>query len=609
MNPNNFLRSQEDSTIPTVEIKDVDPFENKARQLIEKLQLGGSVPNIEGIISSAQELQQDYNIPEDFWEDEINLAIVLGCGQCMYGATYPFYKRRIRRLVNVLLDNMGEDNSQRDLEVQDSRSSTSDSKWDYAVSKRDPIATQNFLSAYEQELREATDRCEQSGFRLNVQAAVIEDTVLEMKRNLGAIALIIVPDRSQGLHQGDNFEVKIVLLKELLDKNPGVIRHEIYHIADFASYVRRGRDNLILGSLDELHTEYSVGNYQPKDEREVKTPGFSSYLRLKDFWDKFTLLTEIDFGVLEDRHRTIIEIVKTCGFDGLTKFVMMATEGQGTADFFETFYKESNAILLSMLVSMQKIRVLKGVRGGLSEEIASETIEKTHELAMYMTPMEGTYIGRYRHLTDMIPTPGRRIFSARPLKDGTTHLDDRQSKALINAYAELIAYLELDSEGVLSISNPLREKILDAVRAIPLERRVEDRDTGDVIKKAFESERKYSETDNDAYRKVFGKAFFSLYFSLFEGNEFIFSLSDPALRDHVLSILKHKLHEYTLSCLEFNNSSFREAFIRSFYSSNVTPEVRIELIQYMKENFSALGPFIDMIESEYDPKSLRNLSL
>src|SRR6185503_15990590 len=104
----------------------------------------------------------------------------------------------------------------------------------------------------------------------------------------------------------------------------------------------------ILESADELHTEYSVGNF--KENRSHPQKVEAQYFGLKEFWYDLTKIGGVDFDLLGDRTKMFDSLISEFGFSGFLEYVLLYAHSSGKSATFETFYSGEARPAISMLI-------------------------------------------------------------------------------------------------------------------------------------------------------------------------------------------------------------------------------------------------------------------
>lgn len=455
-------------------LPDKPNFEQKAYALINKFGLRDGILQIDQVIGRAGEFIKQHDLPEAFTDDETNLSLILGCSQKLVESADSYHKARVKNLAKRLVSPSVQKGILDEEELWGSGSDRGglddDKVKEYVASKSDPEATSQFKEKYKSEIDRCKEAWKSKRYDLDVQVHIVDDLPGEFQKQTRSQAYILPPNREKLSDPNYRPTVELVMLKGHSAESTELIRHELYHIEDFFDSQRRGYQHGIFELLDEIHTEYTVGNYTPDNSRDPsKTSGYQSAKRL---WDKLSFLGDVDFNLIADRKRTLDTIVEKFGFEGLVDFALAYARSGGKVRTFETFYSNPERAVLAMLVNRDKLNLLKGYKTGQADIDVATIQEGVANLASYMTPTEESWSPSYKPLYELVPTQYGEFFAAKPVEDGIfSRVDNEKMKQIINSYTQALALVELSSQGVPLVTPEVYTQVIEAITSVPIQRR------------------------------------------------------------------------------------------------------------------------------------------
>ncbi|MEK7061432.1 MAG: hypothetical protein AAB954_02120 [Patescibacteria group bacterium] len=593
-----------EASIENVPSSEINTFEERSRVLVGKLGLTDGISNLDKVLETSKGIIEKYKIPESVYDDEVNLALILGCSQKLTEATDPMYLKRpeslIKRLVSPSIEKgiideeelWGQGPERAGLNEADIK--------EYVKSKIDIEATAQFIELHKESFNEARKRWKEKGFDLEIGVTIVGDDVYEFRQKTRSGGFINVPSKGELPKEGGPAKVEFVLLKGYSDKE-NFVRHELYHIEDYWGFIRRGYQESVLESLDELHTEYSAGNY---NEDHSKDPfGDSSYFTLKQYWDKLSYVGDLDFNLIKDRSATIETIAKNFGLDGLVDFALKYAHGNGRSSIFETFYDYEDRPILDILVSKEKLNLRKLRVSGGSEDVMQEAMQSLDRLKKYTTPSKEGWYPKYKSVYELIPSKEGKVWSADNIE-----LTNDDAKQMLIAYARALALTELCYQGEIRGEEVLYNKTIEALAQIPHHRTNPDFSIEGHVKKEYERNKEFANSDDELYQDIYNRLYIDLVSNM-TGIDFVFSLQNPTIREQLLKPFFAELDLLAEYCVAATNPNFMKWFIDGLYGYKMTPELRDLSAQYLADNYSELKPIVEARRSVFDARKAVNLSL
>ncbi len=597
-----------ESGLESIPISETKLLDSKAKELIAKFDVERNIPNTDEVIDAVEKKIEGYKLPEAFFNDEVNMALLIGCGQKLTESSDPIYKKRIENLIKRLVapsvaegtldigELWGDKPERGDLDEE--------KKKEYIDSKVDAEATEVFNTENADQILKAKTSWKLRGYDLAINTKIVSDDVMEFRRKTRAAGFINVPDKNELSPNSGKAEVNFVLLKGYSDK-PNFVRHELYHVGDYWNFIRRGYQSSVFESLDELHTEYGAGNYK---EGHSKEPfGDSAYFTLKQFWDDLSFAGDLDFNLIADRKATIETITKNFGFDGLVDFTLMHAHGDGKFTIFETFYRDHERPIMDMLISKGKISLRKAMEAGDLQRSVSQLVSTLDDLQKYTTPSEDYWYPKYKSIYDLTPSEEGKVYAASALESGNTEIPNEEAKRVVNGYAEALAFAEMCHNGEISGQESLYKSVINALSKIPHHREKVDFSPEQYVKNQFERSREFGTSDEEVYHDVYSGLYINLVNDM-TGIDFAFSLGNQKTRNQILQPFLTELDNLAQHCVSTGNSDYMKWFVDGLYQYNMTTELRLLSSKYLKENFSELKPYIETRETTFDTRKISNFS-
>lgn len=590
-------------------VPEIQTFESRSDALISKLKLSDALPNKNKVIETSKTLVEKYKVPESFLDDDINLALVLGCGQKITESTDPLYRKRIENFIQRLVSPVAEEGVLDKDElwgVEPERGGLDESKIrEYIESKVDPEATTQFLEKHKDEIDKAKEVWKTKGYDLSVNVKIVSDEIYEFRKKTRSAGFIIVPSEDELPKGGGVANIEFVLLKNYSDKD-NFASHEIYHVIDYWGMVRRGYQKGILEGLDELHTEHAVGNYRPDHSEDPF--GDSNYFTLKEFWDTLSYNGDIDFNLLNDRTKLLNTIASEFGLDGLVDFTLMHAHGDGKATIFETFYKESQRPIMDMLIAREKIKIRRLGKSGNFGDALAGVPEALSNLKRFSVSTED-WLPKNRSIYELLPTKQGKVYAASPVPEsnGGTQIPNELAKNTVSGYATAIAFTELCYTGEIKDNSALYEETLTALSEIPHQRSRPDFIAEKHINKEYERGKSYANNDNELYKDIYSTLYYNLV-SEMPGIDFVFELQNPKLREQFLNPFIKELDLLAEYCIQTQNNDFMKWFVDGLYRYQMTSELRDVSVNYLENTYPELKPLVEAKKASYDARKAINFS-
>lgn len=587
-----------------------DGFKKRADDLYAKFGLIDSIPNRAGVIDKAFSMLQEYQVPAGFCNNEVNLSLVLGCAEKLISPKIStYYKSRVENLFLRLIEpTVGPKIDSDNLwgKEPDLGGLEDDKLKEYVVAHRDARASADFEIAHSKKLERCKQIWRDRGYSLEVQVYIVSDSKNAFKEATSSGGYINPPERDQ-VERTKSGVLEIVLTKEDAEKMEFLVRHEIYHIEDYFGYKRRGFQSGILEGIDELHTEFAVGNFKEgKDDPESTK---AAYFHLKDFWRKLSTVAGLEFDLLSDRDKLIRKVCSDFGFSGLVDFSLAYAHGSGKAKVFETFYGEAATPIINMLVDREKIRLRKSIARGVS--IDSESSLKDISALEKSVRPEGKFYTTYKKFEVMIPDGQRKIYSNSPNDEVSfsRQIDDVVAGERIEAYAHGLAVLELFASGELT-DNQLLTQTMNVITRVPLAwHMAEDR------KSKFEQLITYKlENYKKPREEVLKDEAHSWLVGLSTGLgdvSFVFSLENSKIRDQLLSQINSEIDKIAKFVVDQDGGSGEliGEFVKGIYGYNLPFDLRDHAVSHLISAYPELAPKIIEARSKFDSRRHKTTSL
>lgn len=584
--------------------------EDRTRALVDKFELNESIPNLDKIIDTSKTLVEKYKIPESLLEDDINMALILGCSQKMNESTDEIYLRRVdnllKRLVAPHVSREVIDSDSLWGEEPESGGLDEERVREYVQSKVDIEATNQFKEKYAGEVSKAKEVWKAKGYDLDINVSIVSDDIYEFRRKTRAGGFVNVPDQESLPVGGGPAKVDFVLLKGYSDGD-NFVRHEMFHIVDFWGFQRRGYQGSILENLDELYTEYSAKNY---NEGHSKDPhADANYFVLKKFWDELSYTGDIDFNVISDREAAVDNIIRNFGFDGFVDFTLVSAHPAGRFSKFETFFADPNPVLIDMLISKSRIGLRRINNLGETSSKVEESLVLLNKLNSYIVPPADYWSPRYKSIYELIPTKEGMTFSASPdpENNNSIQLKNEDAKKAVNAYACALAYAEMYHGGEVA-DRELYDKTVRALGEIAYHRKKPEFDIKKYIKDERSRMKDYVISEDELNQGIYEHLYQDLVNQM-EGVDFAFSLRNPDTKSQILTPFFGDLDTLAQHCIETGNKKFINWFINGLYNFNMTTELRTASVEHLSSTYPVLKPFIDAKIADFDGKKVANLSL
>ncbi len=586
-------------------------FDEKARALYEKYGLLDAYPQIDKVIAGTKEFAEKHKLSKEFLDDETNMALLLGGTQKRMESQDPNYQNRIDLFMARLIAPVAKETIDADElfgKLPDLAGLDEEAQRQYVLSKTDQGATKTFTEKYAKEFEECREVWKQQGFDLDIQVYIVNDDRRKFFKNTGAAGYISHPDRAKIGTVEFKPTIEIVLLKGGSADKEAMIRHELYHVKDFFGLVRRGHQSRILESLDELHTEYVVGNFDEHfSDRGFDDERYAAYFSLKEFWAKFAYINNIDFGVLSDRKTTEEAIIRQFGFSGFVDFALMSAHDSGKGSMFDTFYRDPNRPVISMMIERQKIRLRRALKSGEIKKVMEETPAHISRLAELMTPQPDndsrpTYHGVY----DFIPSELGRVYAARPV-DSTTWssiMDNADARDTITSFARGLAFMELKAQNEVFGYEDLIESTRKSLAKVPFGRK---RDfVPDVYVEKYREDAQEKGSDMDAFYQDKIRSLYNQLIQDTEGNDFSPALNNQEVRQMIFSPFNQELDIIAQYCIENKDPRYTQWFVDGIYGYAIATELREMSVDYLIQKFPQIKKQLEEKRRTYDARAVAN---
>lgn len=486
----------------------------KLETLLEKLKLQGSIPNKERVFRAYNLIAERYQLPETFLDDEVNQTLLLGVCQKFTESTDPLFKQRLKGYIRYLVaPSMGRErfDATEIFGKGDIRGGLDKESQDkYIDSVTDTESTSSFKDIYRQALEEAQEAWLKKGYQLNLDTRIVSDDQLSFKSKTGGTGFVNVPDQEKLNSREVEPKITFVLLKGVSDKVE-FVKHELYHLKDYFDFIRRGKGGAVLEGLDELHTEYSVGNYT-EDKKEG-----SAYFVLKNFWNKASHMGNMDFGIIKDRKQAIEKISENFGLDGMLTFSLQDAQSSGSFSRFETFYSNPDRTVVELLIAKSKTELRKNLKSENLYKLLENIPKLLQELKYMMTPQEGDFNPKYLSIYDFITSNDKDTYSH------SKKISPEKSRELVIAYTQAIALSELAHQKELKELPQEFEEIISLLKEIPYKRKKPNFNLETFIKDKLNKDRPFSKNEDELVENTYKSLYYSLTKDL-EGIDYAFSI-------------------------------------------------------------------------------------
>jgi hypothetical protein len=573
----------------------------RTNQLSQKYGLEGCLGDTGRILEVTCEIIDHYQIPETFLEDDVNFGLIIGSAQKLLETQDPFYQQRIKNFLDCLVQPVvAKGTSITELKWNDPESNNNgeESSLIYASQYVDREMSQAVYKKLEPTINECKVVWEIHGFNLDVEVMVVDRSKTDFKINTGASGFIHISDENSQNANGSERKVTIVLPKDETD-NEDLLIHELFHIRDKFDMVRRGYKGRIFENIDELHTEFAVGNYGGEKKRQDKN--LSSYLSLKNFWHKIIRCSNLRIEMLGDRNNLFNQIITEFGFEGLTDLAMLNAHSAGKSSEFETLYISSDRALLAMLIAREKISLRKNKLPNI------DNLGKNIEiLGQWLMPESDKYIHpRYKTYFSLIPNTHTTGENVRINSEKSEYIASfSEIKDVVLSYPVALAYLELIATGELSSSNS--DQILQEILGIiPFKREKIDYDPE-------ESSLYFATKDGKVVEEYVIYNIEDMYLHLvsdIEGIDFVCGLVNLTTRTQILSQFFEEVDKLAKFCLDSKQSKYVDAFVGGLFRNRIPWEIREQTVIYLLENHPEISKIIEEKRKYYSTKNAKSVSL
>ncbi len=566
--------------------KRIDSLSNKYR-------IDGCLGDLQKVAEIFCNFVDKYQLPESFLDDDINSGLLIGCSQKLSEIQDPLYRQRVENFIECLVQPVtpaGTTKIENKGGFERREIDNMDKLLEYVKNNSNP----ELSNAMQQKLQPSIERCQvlwgASGYDLQLNVFVVDQNDYQFKRQTGSSGFIATPEDEEIATADGPIVINLVVPRSAVDKEDVWI-HELYHVEDRFGMVRRGYQQTVFESVDELHTEYAVGNYGGDKDRE--DGNLASYLELKNFWHKITRLSTLDNTLLQDRQRLLTKIIEEFGFEGLADFAMLDAHYGGSATWSQTMYKDCNRPIMAMLISREKIKQRKTKEGIDYVKITKdlETIGK------WLKPSEDGY-PRHRNIFDLLPNPspknsGDTVYANFGKWKGTAEFNE--IKEIVSSYPKALACLELEATGKTNaeINN---QKLDHLTSLVSFKREKVDYNPQEEANKWTKGENQ----DEDGQIRL--ENIKSMYANLvrdFNGIDFVFSLTNTELRTKILNQFFIELDKVVSFCVESNRQEFIDAFAQGLYRSASSWELREYSATYITETYPQTKQAIDRERSQF----------
>lgn len=594
--PDQF-KGEKVAIIETARIVDRDNVNQRVNLLAQKYNLNGCLGDLNRVVEKSCEIIDKYQLPETFLKDEINLGLLVGCSQKLTENHEPLYRQRVENFVDCLVQPLaaiGTNKIEQNWGGSSSGALKDGESVDYARKHIEPEMSEALRKKIAPNIEECIVVWGLRGYDLDIEVIVVDENKYEFKKQTGSAGFINVPDNKEMLSAEGIKMVKIVLPKDsVLDED--ILAHELYHIRDRFDMVRRGYGGRIFENIDELHTEYSVGNYGSNDERQEKN--MSAYFTLKEFWHKIVRSSTLKTEMLADRDQLFTTMIKEFGFEGLVDFALLSAHSSGNMAQFETMYKHSERALVAMMIAREKIQLRRD-----RDNVDFDRLEKNLEtIQKWLSPQEKSFRPHYRKYFDLFPNVYSKERVYLNYSEEETSADFTEVRDVVLDYPKALAYFELQSTGELDKQDG-DEKILNLLGEVPYKREKLDYDPETEIKPYLSKDKEVDEEDKlDGIIDMYANLFYNL-----EGIDFIFGLVNEQTRGQILWQFFEQLDQPIKFCLDSGNPKFMQTFVKGIYGYNTPWELREYVASYVKETYPQLAEFVDETRNKFVSKNTRN---
>jgi len=580
----------------TIRVVDRDNVNQRVNLLVHKYNLNGCLGDLNRVVEKSCEIIDKYQLTETFLENEINLVLLVGCSQKLTENQEPLYRQRVENFVDCLVQPLaaiGTNNIEQNWGGSSSGTLNDGESVDYARKRIEPEMSEALRKKIAPNIEECVVVWGLRGYDLDIEVIVADENKYEFKKQTGGVGFINVPDDKEMSSTEGTKMVKIVLPKDnVLEED--ILAHELYHIRDRFDMVRRGYGGRIFESVDELHTEYSVGNYGSDDERQENN--MSSYFTLKEFWHKIVRSSTLNTEILVDRNELFTKMIKEFGFEGLVDFAMLSAHSSGNMAQFETMYKHSERALMAMMVAREKIQLRRD--GNIDFDELGKNLETIQK---WLLPQEKSFRPHYGNYFNLFPNVYSKERVYLNYGEEETSADFTEVKDVVLDYPKALAYFDLQATGELDKQDG-DEKLTNLLGGVPYKREKLDYDPETEIKPYLSKDKEVDEEDkldgiNDMYVNLFNNL---------EGVDFIFGLSNEQTRGQILWQFFGQLDQSIKYCLDSGNSKFMQTFVKGIYGYNTPWELREYVASYVKETYPQLAEFVDETRKKFVSKNIRN---
>jgi len=584
---------------------DREKVQGRIDGLCEKYKLVGAIGNGSQVAEETSRIMEQYQIPEEFTDDDINMALIVGSAQKLVEIPNELYRQRVSGFIECLVEPIAASGTTKIRETWGSEHTGQledrKSVLEYASEHIDLQASSGFVEKFRPNL----DRCvviwSEQGYNLEVQVAVLDVSSVELKKMCGGAAFIMTPEDDEMTTKDGVKTVSVVIPKQMAEKNGDLIAHELFHIEDKFDMVRRGFGGRILESLDELFTEYSVGNYGLGDDREERC---LAYLGLKEFWCKLQATTGLDSSLLGDRQAFIETVIGNFGFEGFVDFAMMNAQSSGPATHYETLYKYSERAVLAMLVSRAKVDLRKGSEVDTDAVVSIK--QSISEIDAWTKPSPQQFSPRYRYFFDLLPNVHSKgkVYVNDGVGGQNTLINGESCSAVVD-YATAIALLELKQQGEIQDYATLIEELPEMIAGTGWHRAKPDYRIEEDLQK--EAVRFPDLSEAEKTKELIRPLFISLVHD-FKGIDFLFGLGNQATRQAVMVNFTRELDNLA-TYVETLGEEAMSWFVRGIYGYNPPWELREFAHQHIGSQHPEYSPLLDKARLDFNQKKARNLSL
>ncbi|MDO8452444.1 MAG: hypothetical protein Q7S79_01695 [bacterium] len=572
-------------------------FEQKAKALYKKHNLDEVHPRQEKVIGVAKALAEKYTVPEDFFDDELNLALTLGCGEKLESDLHPLHRQRIdsffQRLVYPVVPEgvidgpglWGEGNAKGRPPIE--------GIMEYVEAHTDREEAERFLEENDEYIQRAKNVWRNKGRNLTVKAHVVSGGYRNFIEATQCMGFIRTPSKEEIDDQERDLTVTIVIPQGQESLDAKIVRHELYHIEDYGNYVRRGLQNAIFDGLDELHTEYKVGNFTATKDDSGK------YWSHKQLWSHLVEVVGLDFNLLEDREKTAETIIRQFGTAGLVDFAMLASSDTGREVFFQTFNQEWQRAFQEMLLDREKLELRKAAKNGTINEAMINIGTDLERFKTYRTLGEGSF--GYEYSIEEFLRYNQEYFSVRVVvtEPYDKRLPAKEAHRLAKQYFRVFAYSDLAWGREVDRD----EQVLGLTKESPYKR------TGDTLKAdltwKYENHGDKFNSEGEFASDYFKSLYCTVQYRI-PNVEVVFSMANPVVRQDTLKPFFNLLDDALELCAEYDNYDATRIFIEGAYKYNLSWELREEAMNYIAAKGETLSYMVSLARENHTPKESIN---